>query len=639
VAITEVPQSQIGTGNFARCGVMFVTYPNGSTYSGSCAVVGLNDIITAGHMVYNPDRGGYATNFEFYFGADYNSLNDRFDSYSSSYSLTSGFTWTVKAWPTNVFADSNNSTLNISESQYDVALIGVSVALGNTTGWFGIDWARDYSQYVNQVGYPGTSTGMMTSYTYVTKVPGYGVYEMIADIMGPGSSGGPLFTNDGYLIGVKSSGDSSGSWFADVGFLSAELSSALTLNNYLLGANVDDYSASTSTIGRLNVGAASTGVIEKSGDTDWFAITLVAGTSYKFSLTSSANGLGDPMLKLYSTTGSLILSDDDSGSGLDSEILFTPSSGGAYYLEARASTSAYAVGSATGGYVLSALSLNPTYKITSTNTSFNEGANAVFNVVVTNVLPGTTLNYSITGVTSSDVVGGQLLGSIVIPTNLQSTISIGLAADKLTEGAETITVSILGNGATATINDTSVYKGPAASDLVYVFKSEKTGPAVNPASYSYYYTSNLDEAKYINAQANWPWVQKASTFEAAHSNPSLSTPVFRFWSDKLQAPYFTISAAERDQIIDWSLSKKNGYDWQYAGTGFSVYTSSAPTDDLGKNAIPVYCVWMDDTDFNPTNGLSGGLLFTADKVEYDGYIKLVGVTGAGVVFYGEVPGN
>jgi hypothetical protein len=183
-------------------------------------------------------------------------------------------------------------------------------------------------------------------------------------------------------------------------------------------------------------------------------------------------------------------------------------------------------------------------------------------------------------------------------------------------------------------------KGPASADLVYVFKSEKTGPDVNPASYSYYYTINPEEAAYINAQANWPWVQKASTFEAAHSNPEMSTPVFRFWSDKLQAPYFTISTAERDQIIAWSSTGKNGYDWQYfPGTGFNVYTSSAPTDDLGKSAIPVYCAWMDDTDFNPENGLTGGLLFTADKSEYDGLVKLVGVTGAGVVFYGEVPGN
>jgi len=279
------------------------------------------------------------------------------------------------------------------------------------------------------------------------------------------------------------------------------------------------------------------------------------------------------------------------------------------------------------------------YTITAQQPNVDEGAIATFNVATTKVTPGTTLKYTITGVSSADVSGGLISGNVTIGSDGTARILVGLLADYLTEGPETLTVTLEGQSASTLINDKFVSKGPAASDLVYVFKSEKTGPAVNPASYSYYYTSNLDEVKYINAQANWPWVQKASTFEAAHSNPSLSTPVFKFWSDKLQAPYFTISTAERDQIISWSSTGKNGYDWLYAGTGFSVYTSSTPTDSLGKNAIPVYCVWMDDTDFNPANGLSGGLLFTADKVEYDGLVKLVGVTGVGAVFYGEVPGN
>jgi hypothetical protein len=290
-------------------------------------------------------------------------------------------------------------------------------------------------------------------------------------------------------------------------------------------------------------------------------------------------------------------------------------------------------------YDLSTFNAPPTYTLTPTKTNYDEGSSVVFNLATTKVTAGTSLTYIISGVTTGDLTSGVLTGTTVVGVDGKSTITIGISTDKLTEGAETLKISILGNTSSVTVNDTSVYKGPAASDLVYVFKSEKTGPAVNPASYSYYYTSNLDEVKYINAQANWPWVQKASTFEAAHSNPSLSTPVYKFWSDKLQAPYFTISNAERDQIISWSSTGKNGYDWKYAGTGFSVYTSSAPTDDLGKSAIPVYCIWMDDTDFNPANGLSGGLLFTADKVEYDGFVKLVGVTGVGTVFYGEVPGN
>ncbi|MFM9992486.1 MAG: hypothetical protein ACKVOY_13740, partial [Burkholderiaceae bacterium] len=281
----------------------------------------------------------------------------------------------------------------------------------------------------------------------------------------------------------------------------------------------------------------------------------------------------------------------------------------------------------------------PTRTLTAQTTSYDEGSSAIFTLSTLNVSAGTSLTYTISGLASADLTSGVLTGTTVVGADGKSIIIIGISTDKITEGTESLTVNILGDSASVSVNDTSIYKGPAASDLVYVFKSEKTGPAVNPASYSYYYTSNLDEVKHINAQANWPWVQKASTFEAAHSNPTLSTPVFKFWSDKLQAPYFTISTVERDQIIDWSLTKKNGYDWQYAGTGFSVYTSAVPTDELEKNAIPVYCVWMDDTDFNLANGLSGGVLFTADKVEYDGLVKLVGVTGVGVVFYGEVPGN
>lgn len=281
----------------------------------------------------------------------------------------------------------------------------------------------------------------------------------------------------------------------------------------------------------------------------------------------------------------------------------------------------------------------PTYSIISEQQSVDEGKIASFKVTTTKIAAGTQINYSIGGVSSQDISGNLLQGTVLVGTTGVAQILVELLADSQTEGSETLTVTIEGLSASTLINDTSINKGPAASDLVYVFKSEKVGPGVLPGSYSYYYTSNPEEAAYINAQAHWPWVQKASTFEAAHSMPALSTPVFRFWSDTLQAPYFTISEAERDQIILWSSTRKNGYDWQYAGTGFSVYTSSTPTDALGKSAIPVYCVWMDDTDFNPSNGLSGGLLFTADKVEYDGLVKLVGVTGVGAVFYGEVPGN
>ena len=350
-------------------------------------------------------------------------------------------------------------------------------------------------------------------------------------------------------------------------------------------------------------------------------------------------GLGDPMLKLYNSSGFLLLSDDDSGLLLDSEINYTASSTGTFYLEAQSSTSPYASGSQTGAYRLSASNLSPTYTVTAVSTSFDEGTNANFKVAVTNLPAGSTISYQISGVTASDILGGQLTGTAVIASNMQASISIGLVSDKLTEGPETLTVTVQGKSSSTVVNDTSIFKGPAAADLVYVFKSEKIGVGINPASFSYFYTASVQEANSIKSQANWPWIEKTATFEAAHSNPTLAVPVYRFWSEKHQSHFFTINKNEKDQIIGWSLTGQNGYDWKYEGENFKVYTSAAPTDDLGKSAIPVYRIWMDDKDFNPVNGLSGGHYFTASKDEYDAMVKLVGVKGESVAFYGEVPGN
>ena len=281
----------------------------------------------------------------------------------------------------------------------------------------------------------------------------------------------------------------------------------------------------------------------------------------------------------------------------------------------------------------------PTYAVIAQNLTEDEGQVAFFNVVTTKVNSGTVLQYTISGVLSSDISGGLLSGNVTIGSDGTGRISVGLLADYLTEGPETIKVTLEGKSASTLINDKFVNKGPAASDLVYVFKSEKVGVGINPASFSYFYTTNTQEASSIKAQTNWPWVEKTATFEAAHSIFNLAVPVFRFWSEKFQAHFFTINKDEKDQIISWSQTGKNGYEWKYEGENFKVYTSTTPTDALGKPAIPVYRIWMDDKDFNPTNGLSGGHYFTANKTEYDVMIKLTGVVGEGVAFYGEVPGN
>ena len=114
----------------------------------------------------------------------------------------------------------------------------------------------------------------------------------------------------------------------------------------------DDFSSGIDTTGSLNVGGSTNGNIEKVGDTDWFSIMLVSGKNYTVSCLGK--GLGDPMLKIYSNFGSIIKSDDDSAGSFNSQISFTPSMSGKYFIEVLYSTSKYAYGSSTGNYLVKA---------------------------------------------------------------------------------------------------------------------------------------------------------------------------------------------------------------------------------------------------------------------------------------------
>ena len=97
----------------------------------------------------------------------------------------------------------------------------------------------------------------------------------------------------------------------------------------------DSVPSNTTTQVTLQLGTPYLGALEHPGDTDWVRIALTAGLLYRFSLSSAvAQGIPDPYLRLYDAAGVLIAEDDDSGTGLDSELRFTPSVTDVYYLSA-----------------------------------------------------------------------------------------------------------------------------------------------------------------------------------------------------------------------------------------------------------------------------------------------------------------
>jgi autotransporter-associated beta strand protein len=104
----------------------------------------------------------------------------------------------------------------------------------------------------------------------------------------------------------------------------------------------------------------------------------------------------------------------------------------------------------------------PTYSLQANADSVEEGQTASFTLTTTNVASGTKVPYSLTGtgITTADVLGGALSGTATVGANGTATISVGLLADRKTEGNETLTISSQGSSASVTVKDTSLTPQP-----------------------------------------------------------------------------------------------------------------------------------------------------------------------------------
>lgn len=206
--------------------------------------------------------------------------------------------------------------------------------------WFAISLVAD-RQYTFTLE-PGVANGLADPYLKLYSSDGVTVIGENDDFTGLDSQIDVSITASGtYYLEASSGTNGSGT------------------GSYVLSASVpitDDYLADNTTSGRVVPGGSATGKVEITGDSDWFAISLVAGKSYTFSLeTGTANGLPDPvnglldpLLSLYGSDGALITSNDDANE-LNSEITYTASVTGTYYLGASSGPNS----AGTGTYTIS----------------------------------------------------------------------------------------------------------------------------------------------------------------------------------------------------------------------------------------------------------------------------------------------
>lgn len=88
--------------------------------------------------------------------------------------------------------------------------------------------------------------------------------------------------------------------------------------------------------------------IDMDGDLDQFRVELEGGARYLIDVSGEGDDpLADPYLTIVNSSGELVMTDDDSGNGLDARLRFTPQTSDLYYIQASG------LGGSTGMYKVS----------------------------------------------------------------------------------------------------------------------------------------------------------------------------------------------------------------------------------------------------------------------------------------------
>ncbi len=176
------------------------TFADGRTARGSGVVLGANDVLTALHVVFDPDAG-YAVRIEIVPATD---TVPTFTAPLGRYTDMTSVVGRAPTWDVN-----GDRLISPSEAQGDFALIGLSSRISDATGALPV-LTTPYVGQAQMVGYPSRGTGQMRDTVAVQPSSQFGVYTMNA-ALGSGGSGGPLLVtgDDGVtrVAGTSSSGN------------------------------------------------------------------------------------------------------------------------------------------------------------------------------------------------------------------------------------------------------------------------------------------------------------------------------------------------------------------------------------------------------------------------------------------------
>lgn len=216
----------------------------------------------------------------------------------------------------------------------------------------------------------------------------------------------------------------------------------------------------TANVSSLNEGASATFTINTTnvpnGTTLYWTTNTISGTINSSDF-SDGNTSGSFTITNNSGTVVRTLSNDATTEGSES-----------FQLQIRTDSTVGSIVATSATITISDTSLDPTYSVSPSPTTVNEGSAVTFTVTTTDVPDTTTLYWtteSVTGtVNGTDFSGGATSGSFTITSNSGSIVRT-LANDLTTEGSEVFRLqirtgstsgTIVATSANVTVNDTSV---------------------------------------------------------------------------------------------------------------------------------------------------------------------------------------
>lgn len=180
--------------------------------------------------------------------------------------------------------------------------------------------------------------------------------------------------------------------------------------------------------------------------------------------------------------------------------------------------------------------------------------------------------------------------------------------------------------------DMLTYKGSGLNQEVPNAAVDPVFRFYNARDNAFFYTVSAAEKQLVIEKSaysqpdsdEWPYIYQGSTFEAAHSYSSAVAPLHRFYNTETGHHFFTTSNEEM-QLVK-SKSESGEWPFNYEGIAFNVY-SSDPNPGGSYSEVPVHRFYSPSLNRH---------FFTADEAEVAA-IELTGIWNyEGIGFWGEV---